>query len=104
MKRLTANPRLALDRLAEHGGVHIDKVVGGYLMFRGGSRFGGAYAPPLSVKRSLARLVITSQFRLASGGWGMTRSEVREVIRLTRVTSRGTVAHEEEAIREVLSV
>ncbi len=103
MKRRTSNARLALDRLAEHGTVSVEKVSGGYLMYRGGSPVGGSYARPISAKRSLSLLVRMAQYTIATGGQGMTRSEVRDVIRLTRVTAHGTVGHEKEAIREVLT-
>ena len=103
MKRRTQNARLAMERLAEHGNVSVEKVPGGYLMFRGGSKVGGSYASPINAKRSLARLVTTAQFNIASGGWGMTREQIREVVRLTYITSRGTSAHEEQSIREVLT-
>ena len=103
MKRLTRDARLAMERLAEHGGVTVEKVPGGYLMYRGGGLVGGPSAGPLNAKRSLARLVTTAQFTLGSGGWGMESAEIRDVIRLTRVTSHGLVAHDEEAIHKVLT-
>ncbi len=100
MKRLTVNPRLAMQRMAEHVGAQVTKVPGGYNLINSD----GWRDRPRNAKKTLAKLVMIAQFRVVSGGQGMSRSEVRDVIRLSRVTPRGTVAHEEEAIREVLSV
>ena len=107
MKRRTKDPRLALERLAEHGNKEVRKVDHGYVLFhrdpRGNIRFSPG-STPLSAKRSLAHLVYVAQWGHKCGGLSMTRAEVRDVIRLTRITSHGLVAHQEQTIREVLSV
>ena len=99
MKRRTANARLAMQRMAEHVGATVEKVPGGYQLLNGD----GWLDRPKSAKKTLAKLVTIAQFKVVSGGQGMTRAEVRDVIRLTRVTAHGTVGHEEESIREVLT-
>ncbi len=107
MKRRTKDPRLALERLAEHGGVEVAKAAGGgYIMYHKGTRARVRFSPtsaPMSAKKCLARLVLTAQWGHRCGGWSMDRDKVRDVIRLTRITSHGLVAHQEQTIREVLT-
>lgn len=53
--------------------------------------------------RGLIEYCRVAQYPRTSGGWGMERGQIRDVIRLTYINSFGTVAHEEQSIQEVLS-
>ncbi len=106
MKRRTKDPRLALERLAEHGGVEVAKAAGGYILYVGGTHRRVRFSPtsiPISAKRCLARLVLVAQWGHRAGGWGMKRDAIRDIVRLTHITSHGLVAHQEQTIREVLT-
>ena len=92
-----------MNRLAEHSGVIVVKKGKLYVLRGRKLNRNGDGKRPLSAKRCLARMVTVAQFGKKSGGWGMTRDEIRDVIRLTDIDAHGTKAHEEQAIREVLS-
>lgn len=103
MKRRTKNPKLAMERLAAHAGVGIAKKGKLYKLYGGPIRHHLSVDRPRNAKKCLARMVTVDQWSKRFGGWGMEPTEVRDVIRLTRIDSYGTVGHEEEAIRRVLS-
>ena len=102
MKRRTQNARLAMERLAAHmPGVVIEPCGARLYVLRGCNT--SSIDRPLNAKRCLARLVTIALWHADFRGWGMTRKEIRDVIRLTKVTAHGTAAHEEQSIRDVLT-
>lgn len=100
MNRRTKNPADALVRLAKGIGATVVHVEGTrWLVSR--SREGRMFERTGSAKRCLAYLVEVAQFRPESGGAGLTREQVRDIIRLDTITDHGMPGHEWQTVRAV---
>lgn len=96
MNRRTTNPRDAMHRLASHLNVALTSEGKQYRL-----RVRDLYDRGGSAKRVLAWLVEAAQFPTTSGGYGLTREEVREIIRLDNIDEHGLKGHEYSAIKLV---